>query len=66
MEINFKCKKCRNVFDCDIGEVSINEKAMRPVFSKEIRCPSCGKLSIDDVLLTEVGQSQLTEATSDL
>lgn len=39
---------------------------MRPVFGKEIRCPSCGKLSMDDVLLTEVGQSQLTEATSDL
>lgn len=66
MEINFKCKKCNNVFDCDIGEVSINEETIRPDFSKDICCPACGKLSIDDVLLTEVGQSQLTEATWDL
>ena len=66
MEINFKCKKCKRIFDCEIGEITINENTMRPVFEKEIKCPSCGKKIIDDVLLTELGQSQLTEATMDI
>jgi hypothetical protein len=39
---------------------------MRPVFEKDIVCLRCGKLSKDDVLLTELGQSQMTEATWDL
>lgn len=63
MEIEFVCKKCSNIFTCDIGEATISEKSFRPEFEKEIICPKCGKLSIDDVLLTEKGQSQLTDAT---
>ena len=63
MEIEFKCKKCSNIFTCDIGEATISEESFRPEFEKEIICPKCGKLSIDDVLLTEKGQGQLTEAT---
>ena len=66
MEINFKCKKCNSIFDCEIGNVKINEKTMRPIFEKKIICPSCGTRTIDDVLLTELGQSQLTEATWDM
>ena len=63
MEIEFKCKKCSNIFTCDIGEATIGEESFRPEFEKEIICLKCGKLSIDDVLLTEKGQGQLTEAT---
>jgi len=47
-------------------EVSINEETMRPDFEKKILCPSCGERTIDEILVTELGQSQLTEATWDL
>jgi hypothetical protein len=39
---------------------------MRPTFEKPIVCPHRGQKSIDEVLLTELGQSQMTEATMDL
>ena len=63
MVINFECQKCGTLFDCDIGTVTLPEDSDRPVFEKEIICPKCGILSMDEVLLTEIGQSQLTEAT---
>ena len=65
MEINFECKKCRNIFDCDVGTVTVHENSDRPQFEQSIFCPRCGELTIDEVLLTELGQSQLTEATFD-
>ena len=65
MEINFECKKCGGIFDSNVGAVSISEDSFRPQFENEIICPKCGQRSIDDVLLTELGQSQLTEATLD-
>lgn len=65
MEINFQCKKCGVIFDCDIGTVTLSEDHERPVFSNNIVCPKCGKRSMEDVFLTELGQSQLTEATLD-
>lgn len=65
MLINFECKKCGGLFDCDVGTVTVPEDSFRPHFEKEIVCPSCGRRSIDEVLLTELGQSQLTEATLD-
>lgn len=65
MEINFECKKCGVIFDSEVGSVSVCENSFRPQFEKGIICPKCGQLSIDDVLLTELGQSQLTEATFD-
>ncbi|MDO9533071.1 MAG: hypothetical protein Q7O12_13225, partial [Deltaproteobacteria bacterium] len=37
----------------------------RPHFEKRLLCPTCGDVTIDDVWLTELGQSQLTEATLD-
>ena len=64
--INFECKDCRMEFDCDVGDISINEQTMRPDFGKPIVCPRCGERTIDGVLLTELGQSQMTEATWDL
>jgi hypothetical protein len=66
VEINFECKKCKKLFDCDVGTIRINEKTMRPIFGKGIICPRCGKRSIDEVFLTELGQSQMTEATWNL
>ncbi|MFH1323483.1 MAG: hypothetical protein ABIH80_06640 [Methanobacteriota archaeon] len=66
MEINFECKKCGNVFDCEVGEITLSENSYRPCFEKKIICPTCGERTIDEVLLTELGQSQLTEATIDV
>lgn len=64
--LNFECKNCKKEFDCEVGQIAINEKTMRPVFEKPIICPQCGERSIDDVFLTELGQGQMTEATWNL
>ena len=66
MIINFECKKCRKEFDCEVGKIGINEKTMRTDFEKPIPCPQCGIRTIDQVFLTELGQSQMTEATWNL
>ena len=66
MTINFECRKCRKVFDCDVGKIGINKKTMRPDFEKAVVCPQCGKRTIDEVFLTELGQGQMTEATWNL
>ena len=66
MIINFECKKCHKEFDCEMGKIGINEVTMRPDFEKPILCPHCGKRAIEEVVLTELGQSQMTEATMDL
>jgi len=63
MIINFKCQKCRKEFNCDIGKIGINNETLRPDFEKPIVCPHCGKRTLDEVWLTEIGQSQMTEAT---
>ena len=66
MEINFECKKCNSIFDSDVGTIGINEQTFRPDFEKPIMCPKCGVRTIDEVFLTEFGQSQMTEATMDI
>ena len=66
MIIEFECRHCRQQFECDVGEVTVDEASLRPAFEKPIICPRCGRRSIDEVYLTELGQSQLTEATWDL
>ncbi len=66
MTINFECKKCRNEFARDVGKIGIDHSGMRPTFSKDIVCPRCGKLTMDDVLLTKLGQTQMTAATMGL
>ena len=66
MKINFRCKKCKIIFDSEVGNISFSDETMRPVFEKKIVCPKCGILEIDQVCLTELGQSQLTDATMDL
>jgi hypothetical protein len=65
MVINFECRKCGVPFDCDVGTITLPESSDKPHFGKEIICPKCGQLSIDEVFLTELGESQLTEATLD-
>jgi len=66
MEINFECKKCSGIFDSDVGIIKMNEQTFRPDFEKFIMCPKCGVRTIDEVLLTELGQSQMTEAAMDV
>ena len=66
MVINFECQKYKSIFDCDVGQVSIDETTMCPKFTKKLVCPKCSELTMNDVHLTEVGQSQLTEATMDI
>ena len=63
MIINFECKKCQKEFDCDVGKILVSEETMEPTFEKDIECPRCGKVSKGDVLLTETGQTQMTDAT---
>lgn len=65
MIINFECKGCGREFDCEMGKIGINDRTLRPDFEKPILCPRCGERGMDDVLLTELGQSQMTEATMD-
>jgi hypothetical protein len=66
MIINFQCKGCNQEFDCEMGKIGINDQTFRPDFEKPIICPRCGERGLDDVLLTELGQSQMTEATMDV
>jgi len=63
MKISFQCKKSRRRFDCEMGTIGINEATKRPDFEKAIVCPECGERTMDEVFLTELGQSQMTEAT---
>ncbi|MEW6173389.1 MAG: hypothetical protein AB1510_10045 [Bacillota bacterium] len=65
MIINFECKRCHRFFNSDVGSVTLPEDSERPHFEKMPLCPTCGELTIDDVWLTELGQSQLTEAIFD-
>lgn len=60
-QINFKCKRCQEIFDFDVGKISFKLVKGRPQFERQIQCDNCGKLTLDEVELTELGQSQLTE-----
>jgi hypothetical protein len=43
-----------------VGKIIFPIKSKRPHFEKRIVCPKCGVLSMDDVELTELGQTQLS------
>jgi len=66
MIINFECSGCKKEFDCEMGKIGIDEQTMRADFEKPIVCPRCGERTIDQAFLTELGQSQMTEATMDM
>lgn len=66
MKINFECKGCNGIFDSEVGKIKMNEQTFRPDFGKSIVCPKCGVRTIDEVFLTELGQSQMTQATLDI
>ncbi len=57
--LNFDCKKCKSRFDAEVEIISFSTEGMRPRFEKNIICPQCGSIAIEDVLLTELGQLQL-------
>ena len=61
--INFECRHCGGLFDADVGDVAVNEQTLRRAFEKPVRCPQCGPRSLDQFLLTELGQTQMSEAT---
>lgn len=56
--LNFKCKKCRKIFDFNVGKIAFGDKLS---FENNIICKKCGLLEIDDLELTELGQTQATE-----
>lgn len=59
--INFRCKRCWDYFDFDVGSISFELVDERPQFENQIKCECCGILTLDEVELTELGQSQLSE-----
>ena len=58
MEVNLKCGSCKTNYDFEVGEPSTDEN-MRLVFEHNPVCPKCG--AIDKELLSELGQSQMTD-----
>jgi hypothetical protein len=59
MMISFECKSCRAEFDSEVGAITFTPN---PLFAIPPSCPHCGPRENDQVLLTEVGQTQLTDA----
>ncbi|MEA2054869.1 MAG: hypothetical protein U9O96_07200 [Candidatus Thermoplasmatota archaeon] len=53
--INFRCGKN---FDFEVGKIAFGEKLG---FENEIKCEDCGVLTLDEVELTELGQTQVSE-----
>ena len=62
-QVEFECRDCGAIFTWDVGRVSVDPVELRPRFEKQVRCPRCGPRTIDQLFLTELGQSQLTAAT---
>lgn len=62
--INLQCKKCKRIFCHDVGSVSFPPdvyKGKRPNFEKDIHCKGRDILTLNEVELTGLGQTQLTE-----
>jgi hypothetical protein len=62
MLINFQCRSCRATFDSEVGQIDFPPETDRPQFEHVPVCSRCGERTLDEVELTETGQSQLTEA----
>ncbi len=58
MIVNLKCGACKHVYNFEVGQPSM-DKNYKLVFEHKPVCPQCK--AIDNVLLTERGQSQMTD-----
>ncbi len=58
MKVNLKCGKCRHIYNYEVGEPSM-DKNYKLVFANKPVCPKCK--AVDKELLTELGQSQMTD-----
>ncbi len=58
MVVNLKCSVCQFIYDFEVGEPSI-DKNYKLVFENKPICPKCK--AQDKELLTETGQSQMTD-----
>lgn len=56
--LNLKCKRCGKTFDFNVGKITFGNKLS---FENKIFCKKCGLVEIDDLELTELGQTQVTE-----
>ncbi len=56
--LNFKCKKCSAEFDFDVDNITFGDRLS---FEKEVTRQNCGKLALDDIELTEWGQTLVAE-----
>jgi rubredoxin len=57
MVVNLKCRKCKAIYDFEVGNVSMDDKS-NLVFENITICPKCGAKGED--LLSEKGQGQMT------
>ena len=58
MTINLLCSKCEAIYDWETGEIDFNDEG-NAIFEHLTVCPKCG--AKDQDLLTELGQSQMTD-----
>ena len=61
--LNFKCLKCHQEFDFDVGEIDFDNMINnRPQFENSILCSNCNLTLVvgnQEVELTELGQTQI-------
>ena len=62
MKMNFECKKCKEIFDGDIGNFIRSKETSELIYEKQIICPTCGILAENQYSLTKLGISQSIEA----
>lgn len=55
--LNFKCKKCKRMFDFETGNIVYGDVLG---FENKPECPNCGKLELNELELTEYGQTLVT------
>lgn len=58
MKVNLNCGVCNTNYDFEVGEPTTDEN-MSLIFEHKSVCPKCGAKDKD--LLSELGQSQMTE-----
>lgn len=56
--LNLKCIRCGKTFDFNVGKITFGNKL---IFENEIFCQKCGLVEIEDLELTELGQTQVAE-----